>query len=166
MQARLQELHNIQHQYEAEIAERANIGWEFNRWRESARQAFADERAALASAEQTIADERAALANAEQTIENLREQLEDCTCKCECEEHVNQAGCAHAEKVQALKAKLEDISCCVCLNTQSDALFPCNHVPCCMACAYQVSASENLAEGVARCPICREQGEFKRIIFA
>ena len=49
-------------------------------------EAFASERAALANAEQIIDDQQAALANAEQIIENLREQLEDCTCKCECEE--------------------------------------------------------------------------------
>jgi len=48
----------------------------------------------------TFADERAARANAEQTIENLREQLQDCTCKCQCEEHTNQAGCKHAETSQ------------------------------------------------------------------
>jgi len=152
MQNRLQEMHTIQHQYEAEIAERLNVERQFNRWRESAREAFAEERAALA--------------NAEHTIENLREQLEDCTCKCECPKHADQAGCVHAENLKVLQAKLEEINCCVCLNTQSDALFPCGHVPCCIACAHQLSASNSLAEGVARCPTCRVEGQFKKIYFA
>jgi len=161
-----QEIHNTKRALEAETAGRANTQNQFNHWLESARAAFTAERAARADAVQNLHDQEAAFANAEQTIENLREQLEECTCKCECEEHANQAGCKHADAVQALKAKLEKISCSVCLNAESDALFPCAHVPCCMTCAYQVSASNNMAEGLARCPICRKEGEFKKIYFA
>ena len=161
-----QEIHTTKRALEVEIAGRVNVQQQFNRWLESARAAFDNERAALANANATIKDQQAAFANAEQTIENLREQLEECTCKCQCEEHNNQAGCKHADAARELREKLEAFGCSVCMKAQADAVFPCAHVPCCMACAYQVSATDNLAEGEARCPICRKKGEFKKIFFA
>jgi len=56
--------------------------------------------------------------------------------------------------------------CSLCLDAESDALFPCGHVACCVTCAHQLSATANHADSEARCPICRAQGGFRKIYFA
>jgi len=58
--------------------------------------------------------------------------------------------------------------CSLCMNAEADAIFPCRHVACCMRCAFDIYADQNPTpvEFVARCPICREHGEFRKVYFA
>jgi len=56
--------------------------------------------------------------------------------------------------------------CSLCLDAEADALFLCGHVACCMSCAEMLPATMQGDELVARCPICREQGPFRKIFFS
>jgi len=56
--------------------------------------------------------------------------------------------------------------CSLCMDAEADALFLCGHVACCMSCAEMLPATIEGDELVASCPICREEGPFRRIYFA
>ena len=54
--------------------------------------------------------------------------------------------------------------CNICCNTDSNALFPCGNVFCCMPCALGIRILEG--KDCASCPVCRTDGPFKRIYFS
>jgi len=76
-----------------------------------------------------------------------------------------------AELLQSLEKRPESDSvslqheCTLCMNAEVDALFPCGRVACCMTCAFKLPA-DNADEFAARCPFCREKGQFKKVYFA
>ena len=53
--------------------------------------------------------------------------------------------------------------CKVCFIEESDAMFPCGHVACCMSCAEQLPTLP-FSDSV-RCPMCRTEGEYKKVYF-
>jgi len=54
--------------------------------------------------------------------------------------------------------------CNICCNADSNALFPCGHVFCCMPCALGIRILEG--KDCASCPVCRADGPFTKIHFS
>jgi len=54
--------------------------------------------------------------------------------------------------------------CKVCFAAESNAFFACGHLACCMACAAQLPAAHDGGDTV-RCPMCRAEGEYRKVFF-
>jgi len=80
-------------------------------------------------------------------------------------------GLLSTELLESLEKRPESVTvshqheCTLCMNADVDALFACGHVACCMTCAFKLPA-DNADEFTARCPFCREKGQFKKVYFA
>jgi hypothetical protein len=71
---------------------------------------------------------------------------------------------AKASETQASVSRQHE--CHLCSDSEVDALFLCGHVACCMSCASKLPGTKEGDELVVHCPLCREEGPFRRIYFA
>lgn len=103
------------------------------------------------------------------TLESLNKKLE--RKEAAIEEAKTKISLLSAELRESLEKKPETDTvshqheCTLCMNADVDALFACGHVACCMTCAFKLAA-DNADEFAARCPFCREKGQFKKVYFA
>lgn len=123
-----------------------------------ARRMLRQERLDRVDREEEFEDVLAQLAETEYDMEELAEDLRR-------SEEMRKAEEIRREEERGRSTNQSNAhECNVCCNADSDALFPCGHVYCCVPCAHGLRLPEN--KSVPSCPVCRADGPFKKIHFA